>query len=156
MSVVGVDVGTKLPVDVFGVAAWLEEIGGGPARAVSSDLVEWMCSTWGSGKGRGDRLDTGLFLMVASIFGLDTWCNKAGRNELVVSVPLDRFSAIAMLIEEIGADADSWPWLFIEDDDDERKCDGGDVRLVLAASVLGTTVADLIGDGVLLEALGLD
>ena len=151
-------VGAGVATDVFDVAAWLEELGGGPAKAVSADMVEWMCSTWGSGQGGGDRLDTGLFILVATVFGLDTWCNKAGRLELVVSVPVQRFAAIETLINLIGVDVESWPWLCIDDDDDDRNDEGEDdedPRLVLAASILGTTVAYLSSDTRLLRALGL-
>jgi hypothetical protein len=55
------------------------------------------------------------------------------------------------LIRGDRGDTQSWPWLL---EDDEREGDE-DVRLVLAASLLGTRVADLIGGGVLL-AVGTD
>lgn len=149
-------VGAGVATDVFEVAAWLEELGGRPAKAVSADMVEWMCSTWGSGKGGGDRLDTALFILVATLYDLDTWCNKAGRHELVVSVPVRRFAAIETLIDLIGVDAESWPWLLLDDDDtNDEGGDGEDARLVLAALILGTSVAYLSSDNRLLKALGL-
>jgi hypothetical protein len=145
MTVNGVDVDVKT-TDVFGAAVWLEELGNGPARAASLDLVEWQCSTWGSGRGRGEMEDIGLFHLVARVLSLETGRNREGRDELIVYVPFESFAAVAALIEEIGGDTQSWPWLLEDDEDDQRR---------VAASVLGTTVADLVGDGDLLATLGL-
>jgi hypothetical protein len=74
--------------DVFAAARWLDGLWNATARATSPDEVEWPCCTWGSAQRRGDREQFALFVLVAKVFGLPSGANRAGRNELVVLVPL--------------------------------------------------------------------
>jgi len=135
----------EMTTDAFGAARWFDELSNSRARAVSPELIEWECRTWGSGRGRGAWTDAVLFTLVAKLFALDTGKNRDGRDELIVWVPLERFAEIAGLIERIGEVPEDWPWL-----------DGdSDTALSAAAAALGRTVGELEEDYGLRKALQL-
>ena len=134
----------ELPTDVFGAARWLDQLWNSTAKAVSPDLIEWQCQTWGSGRGCGDWAHIGTFVLVAEACGLSTSRNREDRDELIVMVTPDRFPAVAALIERLGEDPEAWPWY---DEEDEDK------QIAVAAQVLGKTVTDLTDNEDLLEAL---
>lgn len=149
-----VETTTALPADVFGAARWMDELWNSTARAVSPELIEWQCNTWGSGAGRGDWTEYGTFALVAEAFGLTTSSNYDARDELIVMVPLEKFVDVATLIDRIGEDPEGWPWLgeLDEEDDDENYRR----QMVVAAEVLGRPVEDLVADMDLLETLRLE
>jgi hypothetical protein len=123
-------------LDVFAAARWFDSLWNSSAKAVSAEEVEWQCTTWGSGCGRGGWEHTATFTLVAAVFGLPSSRNRAGRDELVVSVPLGLVPEIVRLIDRLGEEAECWPW-FVEEDRDRQ--------VSVAAEVLGlspTAVAD--------------
>jgi hypothetical protein len=140
----GEHVSTPRTLDVFEAARWFDELWNSTAKAVKADLLAWQCTTWGSGRGHGDWTETALFVLMAEVFGLDTSRNYDGRDELIVSVPLNLVSEITGLIDRIGDFAESWPWLCEEDPH---------LQVAQAAHVLGRPVSDLEEDADLLEAL---
>ena len=140
---------TAAVVDVFTAARWLGGLWNSSAKAVAVDELEWQCNTWGSGLGGGDWLDWGLFVLVVEVLGLDSWRNREGRNELVVSVPMVQFAQVVVLIERIGEDPECWPWLDVDEDGD----DGRDRGLEAAAGVLGITVEEIMANVRLLDVL---
>lgn len=142
-----IDTRTEPAADVFAAARWLDELWNSTAKAVSPTLIEWQCTTWGSGRGGGDWTETATFLLIAALFGLDTGRNREGRDELVVWVPLDKFDQIAELIDRLGEEAEAWPWLDEEDGSDQ---------IAVAAQALGREVSELDGNPDLLEALRIE
>jgi hypothetical protein len=134
-------------VDAFAAARWFEMLWNSTARAVSADRVEWQCTTWGSGRGGGDWLETAVFSVVAAVFDLPTSRNYDGRDELVVLVPLERFADIVGLIDRLGEEPEGWPWL--REDDPDR-------QIELAAEVLGISAAAVADDIDLLDALRIE
>lgn len=159
----------QAPMDVFAAARWFEDLWNSTARAVSAELIEWRCRTWGSGRGGGAWTETALFRVVAETFGLQTDRDREERDELVIQVPLDRVPGIVGLVGRIGQEPEDWPWLIdfedFEDEDDERQGNAGNTggsvedeeaaRLAVAAQVLATTPEALAANPDLLEALGL-
>ena len=136
------------PVDVFSAAMRMASLDNSTARAVSSDGIEWQCTSWGSGRGRAGWEDTAVFSVVAHTLGLSTGRNIEGRDELVVMVPLSLYPKVMALAARLGADApDMWPWMGDEED-------WGD-RLALAAKALDIEVDQLEADDELLELLGM-
>ena len=133
--------------DVFAAARWFDTLWNSTAKATSPEEVEWQCTAWGSGRGGGDWTETGTFLLVVVVFDLRSWRNRDGRDELVVSVPLDRFPQVVRLIDRIGEEPESWPWILEEDFD--RQID-------VAAEVLGIPVAAVADDSGLLRALRIE
>ena len=133
--------------DVFAAARWFDELWNSTAKAVSPDEVEWQCTTWGSGRGGGDSTETGTFLLAVVAFDLRSWRNRDGRDELVVSVPLDRFPRIVRLIDRLGEEPESWPWILEED---------VDRQINMAAEVLGIPAAAVADDSGLLTALRIE
>jgi hypothetical protein len=138
---------TEPSVDVFAAARWFDELWNSAARAVAVDMVEWQCSTWGSGRGHGDWLDTGMFRLVAEVFNLDTSRNYDGRDELVIRVPVAFVPGIIGLIGRLGESAEDWPWLTEEYEEDL------DLQIARAAEVLGLPAVDVAENDDLLEAL---
>jgi hypothetical protein len=138
---------TEPPIGVFAAARWFNGVWNSTAKAVSVDMLEWQCSTWGSGRGSGDWLDTGLFRLVAEVFNLDTSRKSDGRDELVIRVPMEFVPEIVGLIEHLGESAEDWPWLTEEYEEDL------DLQIARAAEVLGLAAVDLAENGDLLEAL---
>ena len=134
-------------IDVFAAARWFDTLWNSTAKAVSPDEVEWQCTTWGSGRGCGDWTQTAIFILTAEVFGFQLGRNCDGRDELVVPVPLDRFPQVVRLIERLGEEAESWPWLH-EDDQDRQ--------ILVAAEVLGIPAAAVAEDIELLEALRIE
>jgi hypothetical protein len=137
----------RTTVDVFSAAQWLDASWNSRARATGPALIEWECRTWGSGRGRAMWEETVLFKIVATRFDLATRSNDEERNELVVEVPLDQFSAIAEVMDGLGDEPGLWPWC---DEDLE-----GDLprRIALAAEVLELQPEELENDQGLLELL---
>lgn len=133
--------------DVFAAARWLDDLWNSAARAVSPNLIEWQCTTWGSGRGFCDWTEIATFLLVAELFRLDTSRNREGRDELIVLVPLAYFAEVRALIERVGEEAELWPWL---GEDDENR------QLAIAATALGRSVAELADDVDLLEVLRIE
>jgi hypothetical protein len=84
--------------------------------------------------------------VVIELFGLRSWRNRDGRDELVVSVPVDRVAGIVAVIDRLGEEPESWPWLY--EDDPEH-------QLVLAAQAVGISPAALAGKAELRAALRL-
>ena len=146
-NVTEINTETEAPVDVFAAARWLDDLWNSSARAISPDEVEWMCGTWGSGRGRGYWTETATFTVVAQVFGLRTGRNHEGRDEAIVWVPLERFSEVAELIERLGEDPEEWPWF---DEEAERR------EVEVAAEVLGLSPAVLAEDADLLEVLRIE
>jgi hypothetical protein len=130
--------------DVFSAAAWLDARWNSRARAVSPDTIEWMCTTWGSGRGCGEWIETAAFTIVAAAFDLATWRNRDGRDELVVEVSMDRFPAAADMIRRLEDLPDGPPWL---DEDEEGPA------IVSAANYLGLPVEAVQSNDDLLFAL---
>lgn len=145
MSIYNIGIGA--PADVFGVARWFDQLLNSTARAVSPAEVEWQCRTPGSGRGRGDWERWALWDVVATFFCLPTATNHAGRDEVIVRVPLEQYGEIATLIERLGEDAGEWPWLWEEDEDRQ---------VATAAEVLGLPAVALADDPELLRALGIE
>ena len=137
----------ETPIDVFAAARWLGELWNSSAKAISPDEVEWMCGTWGSGRGRGYWTETATFTVVAQRFGLRTGRNFEGRDEAIVWVPLKRFPEVADVIERLGEDPEEWPWL---DEEAEGR------ELDVAAEVLRLSPAALAEDADLLELLRIE
>ena len=133
--------------DVFAAARRFGEEWNSTARAVSPNLIEWQCNTWGSGRGRAYWLETANFDVVARVFRLDTSWNWDARDELIVSVPLELCGDILRLIDKLGEEPESWPWL----DEDDR-----DGQIRMAAEVLGFPVDVMADDDDLLEILRID
>ena len=133
--------------DVFAAARWLGELWNSTAKAVSLTEVDWQCSTWGSGNGHGDWLDTATFRLISGLLDLDTWSNDEGRDELVVHMRLSQFGRAATLIDRLGEEAEAWPWF---DEDAEGR------ELEVAAATLDIPVADLAANQDLLKALRID
>ncbi|WP_028638865.1 hypothetical protein [Nocardioides sp. URHA0032] len=132
--------------DVFDAARWLDSQSNSSAKAVAPDEIEWQCNMWGSGRGRGYEDDAAIFYVIIAAFDLRTWCNKEGREELVVAVPLDRFARIAQMIDRLDQDEPgSWPWA--DEDSEDPIAD--------AAEYLEMSPSELLGNAPLLEALGL-
>lgn len=136
-----------VPTDVFAAARWLDSLWNSNARAVSADLVEWQCNTWGSGQGRGYWTDTAVHVVVAAVLDLQTGSNDDGRDELIVWVPVDQFPHVHRLIDRLGENPEDWPWR--NEEDRER-------QLALAAEVLGISPAALADNGDLLDALQME
>jgi hypothetical protein len=133
--------------DVFAAAQWFDDLWNSSARAVAADEIEWHCATWGSGRGHGDWLDTAMFHIVVNVFGLRTWRNRSGRDELVVAVPLNQVASIAAVVEKLDGDPDDWPW-FDEDLEDDL-----DRRIAVAAACLAVTPEAIHANEDLLGAL---
>lgn len=132
--------------DVFEAARWLDSQWNSSAKAVAPDEIEWQCNTWGSGRGRGYDDYAAIFHVIIAAFDLRKWCNKEGRDELVVAVPLDRFARIAQMIQRVDQDEPgSWPWA--DEDSEDPIAD--------AAEHLDMSRSELIGNAPLLEALRL-
>lgn len=136
--------------DVFVAARWLADLWNSSAKAVSSDEIEWQCNTWGSGRGCGDWLDTAKFAVVSEAFGLRTWRDYDGRDELVVAVPLAKFPAVATLIQRLGEEPEAWPWL------DEDLYGDTERQISTAAEELGLSRAALAANTDLLDALRIE
>ena len=96
------------------------------------------------GAGTGRRLD---LHPGSTVFDLRSWRNRDGRDELVVSVPLDWFPRIVRLIDRLGEEPESWPWI-LEDDPDRQ--------ISVAAEVLGIPAAAVADDSDLLTALRIE
>lgn len=139
----------RASTDVFAAARWLDELWNSRARAVGPHEIEWQCRTWGSGAGRGYWQETATFDVVAEAFGLRTWRNLDGRDELVVLVPLRQFAKIAGAIDGLRGDPELWPWL-----DDEISNDL-DAQIALAADVLGMDAAMIAEREDLLDTMGI-
>jgi hypothetical protein len=146
-AVPGTDPSDTVADDVFAAARWFDSLWNSSARAVSAEEVEWQCTTWGSGCGRGGWEQAATFTLVAAVFGLRSWRNRQGRDELVVSVPLGRVPEIVRLIDRLGEEAESWPWF--EEEDRDRQ-----VRV--AADILGLSATAVADDVDLLAALAID
>ena len=147
MTSLNTELSDDVATDVFAAARWFDSLWNSTARAVGPNEIEWRCSTWGSGRGRGDWNETAIFILAAAAFNLRTWRNYDGRDELVVAVPLDRAPHLGQLIDRIGEEAEAWPWLNEEDPD--RQLD-------VAAETLGLSTAAVVDDANLLEALGIE
>ena len=100
-----------------------------------------------SGRGCGDWSQTATFILAAQVFDLRSWRNRDGRDELVVSVPLDWVPQIVRLIDRIGEEPESWPWIY-EDDRDRQ--------ISVADEVLGITAATVSDDADMLVALRIE
>lgn len=142
-----IDIRAELADDVFTAARWFDELQNSTGRAVSPNLIEWPCTTWGSGRGCCAWTETATFVLVTELFGLDTGRYREGRDELIVWVPLDKVDQVAELIDRLGEDAEAWPWLDEED---------GSYQIAVAAQALGREVSDLAGNPDLLEALRIE
>ena len=138
---------SPVTTDVFAAARWFDELWNSTARAVSPEDVEWQCTTWGSGRGGGDWTDTAMFAVVIERFGLRSWRNREGRDELVVSVPLAVLPEVVALIDRLGEEPEDWPWVHEEDPGQQ---------LLLAAQVLAMPPAALVDQADLCEALRID
>ena len=133
-------------LDVFVVANRFDNLWNSRARAVAPDRIEWQCRTWGSGTGRGCREDVAIFDVVRLAFGLVSWTDHDGRDELVVEVPLSQAAHILSVILQLDeSEPADWPW------------SGEDVEnaVALAAEVLGVTEAVVTSNAELMESLGL-
>jgi hypothetical protein len=131
-------------LDVFDAALWFDSLWNSRARAVSAEVLEWQCTTWGSGRGRCQFEEVGLFLLVAHCFNLRT--ERGDRDELIVLVSMPQAADIMAFIERVGEETEDWPWAGEEDDDD---------RLRVAADTLGMAPDDLSSDGELLDLLSI-
>ncbi|WP_457253647.1 hypothetical protein [Pedococcus sp. P5_B7] len=105
--------------DVFRAAHWLDSQWNSSAKAVSATEVAWQCDTWGSGRGRGDWIETANFRAAAAAFDLDITTNIDGRDELVVTLPLDQFPKLAAMLARLGDEPEAWPSLLEDDRDDQ-------------------------------------
>lgn len=136
------------PAAVFRAAKWLDQLWNSSGTAVSPELVEWRCLSSGSGRGRSDWRDWGLFSLVAEVFGLGTCSDWDTSDELIVYVPVDRFEEVARLIRRLGENNERWPWLSPGLEFDEQ------VRV--AAEVLGMSVAEVESSDYRLDALHIE
>jgi hypothetical protein len=143
-TITGKDRADALAIDVFTAAGWFGSLWNSSAKAVSAEEIEWQCTTWGSGCGRGAWEQRATFTLVAAVFGLRSWRNREGRDELVVSVPLGRVPAIVRLIDRLGEEAECWLWF--EEEDRDR-------QVSVAAEVLGMSRTAVAIDLDLLAAL---
>jgi hypothetical protein len=143
-AVPATDPSHTVATDVFAAARWFDSLWNSSAKAVSAEELEWQCTTWGSGCGRGCWEQTATFTLVAAVFGLRSWPNPDGRDELVVSVPLARVPEIVRLIDRLGEEAECWPWF--EEEDRER-------QVSVAAEILGLSPTAVADDVDLLAAL---
>jgi hypothetical protein len=140
----------EAPTDVFAAARWLGAQWNSSARAVSAHEVEWQCTTWGSGRGRADWLETASFDVAAAAIGLQTSRNWEGRDELVVTVPLDQFRQVADLLDRLGDEPEAWPWL------DEDVEDDLESQISIAAKTLALSPAVIEDNHDLRSALRID
>lgn len=137
--------------DIFSAARWFDGLWNSAARAVSPSSLEWQCATYGSGEGRAYWEDTVIFDVVVALFNLPIESNWRGRDELVVTVPLDLAPAIMAVINGIGEDEpSSWPWRD-EDVEEDREA-----QIALAADALGIRPEGLAGNVELLRLLRID
>jgi hypothetical protein len=143
-AIPGTDPFDTVAIDVFAAARWFDSLWNSSAKAVSGDEVEWQCTTWGSGCGRGGWEEAATLTLVSAVFGLRSWRNREGRDELVVSVPLGRVLEVVRLINRLGEEAESWPWF--EEEDRDR-------QVSVAAEVLRMSPMAVAGDMDLLAAL---
>lgn len=141
---------TDLATDVFGAARWFDSLWNSRAKAVSATEIEWQCNTWGSGRGGGEWLETALFQVVAAAFAFRSWASRDERDELVIAVPLDKFHEVARVIDQLGEEAESWPW-FAEEFEDDRKR-----QIAAAAEVLGMLTTALDSNAELVALLGIE
>ena len=132
--------------DVFAAAEWLDGLSNSSAWAVSPDEIAWQCNTWGSGHGGAGFEDVGTFLLVSELFSLPTGRNRDGRDERIVSVPLERFAEVRQLIVRLGDGPSDWPW-YGEDDWEHQ--------VAVAAQVLGLSAGAIADNDDLMWALGL-
>lgn len=135
---------------VFTAAEWLGSLWNSSAKATSFEEIEWQCNTWGSGRGAGDWIETALFHIAAAAFDLSTTRSFAGRDELVVNVPLAKFRQVAVALARLGDEAEAWPWF---DEDVEGDHFG---QIEIAACELGLTAADVADNAALLDALHIE
>lgn len=135
-----------LGMDVFAAAAWLDLHSDSRTRAVSLTKVEWMCTTWGSGRGCGEWIESAAFSIVAAAFDFPTSRNRDGRDELVVSVSMERFPAVREMINRLEGLSETPPWL---DEDEEGPA------IASAANYLGLPVDAVQNNDNLLFALRL-
>lgn len=133
-----------LGMDVFQAARWFDSLWNSRARAISADELEWQCTTWGSGRGRAQIEEVGLFQLVAHRFQLKT--GRGDRDELIVLVTLQKSADIMAFVERVGEATEDWPWVREEDYDD---------RLRVAAEVLQLPIDDLMSDEELLDLLSI-
>ena len=138
----------EAPVDVFTAARQLDDLWNSSARAVSPQKIEWMCRTWGSGRGRAAWTDIAVHTVVAEAFGLEMSSNWDGRDELIVYVPFEKFADVYRMIDRLteGEEPTGWPWL-------DEEAEGREVEV--AAQVLGMSASDIAANGDLMEALGI-
>lgn len=115
--------------DVFRAACWLGSLWNSSAKAVSATEVAWQCDTWGSGRGRGDWIETANFHVAAAAFDLNTTWNVDGRDELVVTVPLDKFPEVAATLARLGDESEGWPWLLEDERDDQISVAAGELAM---------------------------
>lgn len=137
------DVQPVTSMDVFAAAEWLGQLEFSTAHAVSRDRIEWQCTSSGGGSLWGD---TALWCLVAEVFGLARGRNIDGRDELIVTVPLESFPAVAALIDKVGNRPEWWPWNRVSEEAEQ---------MAIAAEILDRSVADLEADGDLVDALCL-
>jgi hypothetical protein len=131
--------------DVFAAARWFDSLWNSTAKAVSFDTIEWQCSPWGSGRGRAYWTDTAIFDVTAAVFGLETSRNFDARDELIVSVPLDRLKEVVALVDRLEEEApDDWLWLSQNDRDEQ---------IASAAQMLGLALDAVAENERLLEVL---
>lgn len=137
--------------DIFSAASWFDDLWNSTARAVSPSTLEWQCCTYGSGKGRAYWEYTAIFDVVVAMFDLPTESNWSGRDELIVTVPLELVPAIMEVIECLDQDdPSSWPWMD-EDVAGDRKA-----QIAVAAESLGVLPEDLACNDKLLRLLRID
>ncbi|MGO4604492.1 hypothetical protein [Terrabacter sp. 2YAF2] len=87
-----------------------------------------------------------MFTIVATVFNLEPWRNRDGRDELVVATPLSTSPRVAALIDRLGDDPADWPWFTEEAEGRE---------LDAAAEVLDVPTEVFAADPHLRRAIGL-
>lgn len=102
-------------------------------QTVSATEVAKQCDTWGSGRGRVDWIDTANFHVAAAAFDLSTTRNVDGRDQLVMTVPLDKFPKLAAMLARLGDETESWPWLFEDERDDHLAVAAGELAMLSSA-----------------------
>ena len=128
--------------DVFEAARWFDGGWNSTAKAVTADLIEWKCTTWGSGRGAGSWEEVGTFVLVAQVFGLATGRDRDDREfPWRCFLRSLRCSSGSVTLRGTGLGCGE---------------DEVDAQIAVAAGVLGVPVEDVAGDDDLLEALRIE